>query len=114
MASEDPELQNAHRQWLATRPKTVPRRRKRVLERAEQRLLGSIKRREPQQELVSNAERVRHAQLACLRAQDLIAALPTDVDDYQTQRHRESLAQAKAAWEGMPVEDIIAFYSRRL
>lgn len=114
MAAEDPELQKAHREWLATRPKTVPRSRKRVLESAERRLLGSIKHGDARPKLFVNAERVRQAQLGCLKAMDLAAELPTDVDDDQRRRHRENLAQATAGWDTISVDDIIAFYSQRV
>jgi hypothetical protein len=113
MGNEDPELQKAYRQWLATRPKTVPASSQRVLERAERRLLGAIKHGEPRQKLVVNAERVRQAQLGCFKAKDLVAELPTDVDDEQTRRHRAKLAEAMAAWESMSVDDIIAYYSQQ-
>ena len=114
MANEDPELRKAYREWLATRPKTVPASSLRVLERAERRLIGAIKHQEPHQKLAASAERVRQAQLGCLKAKDLVAELPTDSDDEQTQRHRENLAQAKARWETMSVEGIIALYSGRV
>jgi hypothetical protein len=114
MATEDPELRKAHEHWLATRPKSVPGSRKRVLESAERRLLGSIKRGDARPKLLVNAERVRQAQLGCFKAMDLAAELPTDVDDDQISRHRENLAQAMAAWETISVDDIIALYSQRV
>lgn len=46
-----------------------------------------------------------------LKAKDLVAEMPTDVDDEQTRRHRENLAQAKAGWESMSADDVITFYS---
>jgi hypothetical protein len=45
---------------------------------------------------------------------DLVAELPTDVDDEHRSRHRANLAHATAAWEAISVDDIIAFYSRRV
>ncbi len=113
MGSEDPQLQRAYREWLATRPKTVPAASRRVLASAERRLFGSIKRSELHSKLVANAERVRQAQLGCFKAKDLVAEMPTDVDDEQTRRHREKLSRAMATWESMSVDDIIAFYSQR-
>lgn len=81
-----------------------------MLESAERRLLGSIKHGDARPKLLVNAERVRQAQLGCLKALDLAAELPTDVDDDQRSRHRENLMQATAAWEVISVDDIIAFY----
>jgi hypothetical protein len=83
-----------------------------VLERAERRLLGALKHGEPRQKLDAKAERVRQAQLGCFKA--LVAEFPTDVDDEQTRGHRENLAEGKAAWERMSVDDIIAFYSQEM
>jgi hypothetical protein len=114
MGNEDPELEKAYRAWLATRPKTVPASSKRVLERAERRLLGAIKHGEPREKLVVNAERVRQAQLCCFKAKDLVAELPTDVDGEQMRRHRDNLARAKATWDRMSVDDIIALYSQQV
>jgi hypothetical protein len=114
MATEDPELRKAYEQWLAARPKTVPRSRRRVLEGAERRLLGSIKHGDAHTKLVVNAERVRQAQLGCLKAMELAIELPTDVDDEQMRRQRSNLAQATAAWEAISVDDIIASYAHRV
>lgn len=114
MGNEDPQLRKAYREWLATRPKTVPASSARMLERAEHRLTGAIKHGESHQRLVTIAERVRQAQLGCLKAKDLVAELPTDLNDEQTRRHRENLAQAKTAWERMSADDIIAFYEERV
>lgn len=111
---EDPELERAYRTWLAERPKAVPRASKLVLEGAERRLLGSIKHGEPRARLIANAERVRKAQLGCLKASDLAVALPTDVDDEGIERRRANLAEATSAGEQMPVDEIIDFYARQL
>ena len=48
------------------------------------------------------------------REMDLVAELPTDINDEQTARHRANLARAKASWETMPVDDIIALYRQRV
>lgn len=112
--AEDPDLKTAHREWLAIRPKSEAASSKLVLERAERRLIGSIKHHEARSRLFANAERVRHAQRGCLKATDLAVMLPTDDDDGEIERRRLNLAEATAAWEQMPVEQIIEIYARQV
>ena len=114
LVAEDLNLENAYRAWLASRPKSVPRASRGVLERAERRLRGSIKHQEPRARLIANAERVRQAQLGCLKANDLSVALPTDVDDEGIQRRRANLAEATSVWEQMSVDRIIELYAQQL
>jgi hypothetical protein len=98
----------------AIQPKSVPAASRRVLESAERRLIGSIKHGEPRPKLIASAERVRRAQLGCLKASVLAASLPTDDDDEQRQRYQANLADARSAWESTSVDDIIDVYSRNV
>jgi hypothetical protein len=108
---EDPDLQRAHREWLAHRPRPVPGSAKAVVEKAERRLVGAIKRAEPLAKLTVSANRVRDAHLRYLRAKDLVVALPTGIDaDHDIRRHRTNLSQSIAAWTEATVDEIIAYY----
>ena len=111
---DDLDLEAAFRQWLATQPRAVPESSKGVLERAERRLIGSIKHEEPRARLIANAERVRRAQLGCLKARDLAAALPTDVDDEGRRRYRDNIAAATSAWKTTPADKIIELYAKKV
>jgi hypothetical protein len=78
--AEDAELKKAVAAWLAQlQPTAVLPSSVRVLESAERRLIGALKRGEQQSKLTTSVE--RRAQLGCLKARDRVADLPSDVDD---------------------------------
>ncbi len=82
-----------------------------VLQRAERRLIASINHNDSSAKVAANVERVRRAQVGCLKAQDRVAELPTDVlDDGELRRRRANLAEAKTAWESAALDEILAYY----
>lgn len=82
-----------------------------VLESAERRLLGAIKHAAPAGRFAAEVERVRRAQLGCLKARERVAAVPTELDDDEHSRHHANLATSRTVWETASLDDILAYYA---
>lgn len=87
-----------------------PARRKRVLERAEARLRGLLRRGASASQIAQAAERVREAYLGLVKGQRVIATGPKRRDD-SVDRHLANLARAIEIWEALFVEAIVARYA---
>lgn len=109
--ADDEDLDQGFRIWLAEqRPRNVPQSSQNVLESAERRLVAALKHQEPRPRLIADAERVRRAQLGCIKAQDRAFDIPTDHGDPVLARRRADLAAAKVRWTAATVDEILACY----
>lgn len=100
-------------EWELSLDKTEPWSAKGFLESAERRLVSVLKHHERPSKIVAAAERVRRAQLGCLKANDRIADIPTEVDVDDLYRHRANISRARQEWEAMSVHEILAYYRDR-